>query len=436
MRRHNRKPIRNVILFATAVLCLGALIAYVSVTRKPVQIMPPETPEELAMRASPDNAYFTLQEAAKLIPKGPEPLVGPDPDYPQLQSVYKPKRDSLGEALQIKRPDDDPEFVKFIDACGPAIEKTREALRKPYYREPLEWSEFEVHNANWIRRENRCGPLSQLGAILVARGVQTQRIARDDAASATYLMDALRLGATLMTDGASESHGTRVQLEALRRITSWAHDARSQEALKQVQTQLREFEPLPPVAALEFEWRVLDNTVRFDLPNGAGPPRFVVSPLFSWGLASARRMNAQNRDEFRRAVSLEYPQFTKWRKEHSELLESNIAMRMFDVSPINSMVYIARRHVAHSTAFDGAVVVVALESYRRDHDEYPETLDPLVPKYLDQLPNDPFTGGPFTYRREADDYRFYSLGENGKDDSGTGRKGDDRIVHAPPEPET
>jgi hypothetical protein len=79
--------------------------------------------------------------------------------------------------------------------------------------------------------------------------------------------------------------------------------------------------------------------------------------------------------------------------------------------------------------------VLAIESYRRDHNEYPESLDSLVPTYLDRLPKDACTGGALVYRREGADYRLYSLGPNGKDEKGIPRTGDDSVIHAPPEPE-
>jgi len=41
---------------------------------------------------------------------------------------------------------------------------------------------------------------------------------------------------------------------------------------------------------------------------------------------------------------------------------------------------------------------VALALYQIEHDRPAEALEELVPKYLPQVPLDPFTGGPFQYR--------------------------------------
>jgi hypothetical protein len=71
-------------------------------------------------------------------------------------------------------------------------------------------------------------------------------------------------------------------------------------------------------------------------------------------------------------------------------------------------------------------VILALESYRITHGQYPDTLDALVPQYIDQLPPDPHrTTHPFVYRvvdENASDpsaaYLLYSIGADGVDNGG------------------
>jgi hypothetical protein len=65
-----------------------------------------------------------------------------------------------------------------------------------------------------------------------------------------------------------------------------------------------------------------------------------------------------------------------------------------------------------------AAVVVALERYRRDHGGWPDTLDALVPKYLDAVPQDPQDGQPLRYQRRSDGVVVYWLGQDGTDDGG------------------
>ena len=61
---------------------------------------------------------------------------------------------------------------------------------------------------------------------------------------------------------------------------------------------------------------------------------------------------------------------------------------------------------------------VALRRFRGDTGEYPETLDELVPGYLEELPPDPFSGEPFHYRREDGGWLLYSVGLDQDDDNG------------------
>lgn len=65
-----------------------------------------------------------------------------------------------------------------------------------------------------------------------------------------------------------------------------------------------------------------------------------------------------------------------------------------------------------------AQVAFALELYKAEHGEYPDSLDALAPELLGQVPLDPFTGGPLTYARDGEGFFVYSVGLNGVDDEG------------------
>jgi hypothetical protein len=80
----------------------------------------------------------------------------------------------------------------------------------------------------------------------------------------------------------------------------------------------------------------------------------------------------------------------------------------------------------------------ALAAWRSEHDSYPESLDALAPKYIAAVPKDLFNGQPLKYERTADGYRFYSVGQNEKDDEGRSfddnPRGDDLVVRMPVPP--
>ena len=73
------------------------------------------------------------------------------------------------------------------------------------------------------------------------------------------------------------------------------------------------------------------------------------------------------------------------------------------------------------TLFELTRVAAALAAFQQDEGEakYPERLDALVPRSLDRIPLDPFTGQPFHYERRGEGYLLYSVGQDGRDDGGT-----------------
>ncbi len=61
---------------------------------------------------------------------------------------------------------------------------------------------------------------------------------------------------------------------------------------------------------------------------------------------------------------------------------------------------------------------LALAVYLYERGCYPASLAQLPPKYIAEVPQDPFGDAEFRYRREDDGYVMYSVGANGKDDGG------------------
>jgi hypothetical protein len=62
---------------------------------------------------------------------------------------------------------------------------------------------------------------------------------------------------------------------------------------------------------------------------------------------------------------------------------------------------------------------LASERYRLVHGRWPTSLDELVPKLLERVPNDPFDGEPLRFRRCALGTAIYSVGPDGRDDQST-----------------
>jgi hypothetical protein len=68
---------------------------------------------------------------------------------------------------------------------------------------------------------------------------------------------------------------------------------------------------------------------------------------------------------------------------------------------------------------DLARVAIALERYRLAMGMYPESLDALSPRFMDEIPHDIIGGEPLHYERTNDgQFILYSVGWNGRDDGG------------------
>jgi hypothetical protein len=64
------------------------------------------------------------------------------------------------------------------------------------------------------------------------------------------------------------------------------------------------------------------------------------------------------------------------------------------------------------------IVALALERYRRAEGRWPTSLDALTPRYLREVPTDPYDGKPLRYRRLDDGVVVYSVGPDQADNGG------------------
>jgi hypothetical protein len=72
------------------------------------------------------------------------------------------------------------------------------------------------------------------------------------------------------------------------------------------------------------------------------------------------------------------------------------------------------------TVANEARVAIALERYRLAHGRYPDSLDALVPRFMEKIPHDIINGQPLHYRLTEDgQFVLYSVGWNESDDGGT-----------------
>jgi len=79
----------------------------------------------------------------------------------------------------------------------------------------------------------------------------------------------------------------------------------------------------------------------------------------------------------------------------------------------------ARKLAFGQNSVNMARVACALERYHLSRREFPESLAPLAPEYIDKIPHDIIGGGPLHYHRTNDGkYLLWSVGWNETDDGG------------------
>ena len=83
----------------------------------------------------------------------------------------------------------------------------------------------------------------------------------------------------------------------------------------------------------------------------------------------------------------------------------------------------ASTHLKEATLeamFFTARIGIACKVYKNKTGFYPDSLEQLIPEYLEKLPMDPFTGKPLQFKKEKVGFIVYSLGSNKRDDNGRG----------------
>jgi len=82
-------------------------------------------------------------------------------------------------------------------------------------------------------------------------------------------------------------------------------------------------------------------------------------------------------------------------------------------------VAVIRSELTETARLATASCGLAVERYRLAHGALPEKLRDLVPRYIPDVPLDPFDGKPLRYRHLERGYAVYSVGLDGNDDGGT-----------------
>jgi hypothetical protein len=223
-----------------------------------------------------------------------------------------------------------------------------------------------------------------------------------------------------------------------------------QASMKSLQRQIEQLSTdesyIPEVRAEKF--CILDIIQRMFTDDGKGDGRIHIESLKpmltlqNWQAQSLEKL--QRRQTTETAEKLyEYFDFIaqkspwQWKndqinpdQEIEKIMEGNAFVQEF----CQPFVKFAERFARIRAETDALITTLALLRYKANKGQLPEKLDELVSTgYLKALPTDPFSGGPFVYKRIGDNFMLYSFGGDCDDDSGTrsnwgtGEKGGDQV---------
>lgn len=153
----------------------------------------------------------------------------------------------------------------------------------------------------------------------------------------------------------------------------------------------------------------------------------------SFDVAFKQRFNAATKSQTRAWVDdwitkthaeIALPDYQRWRSGYDpDVFEDQLRSTRF---MFVRWMHIQRKGVFTKRAwYDLTVlateIMIAIELFRNQYGEAPNSLDALVPDLLPQLPVDPLHGGPIGYTRDGDEpagYLLYTFGRDGQDDGG------------------
>ena len=427
-----KRALGNIVILVGLFSLAGILIIVLPATLHPTPLLPPESPDIAAKRFAPDNAFFTLAEASAVLPKAPDFAMVHPKDDPQQMEKYVVEPGSLGSLLGVSRPDDDPEMTAYLEACEPAVVKTREALEKPYFLVPIDWAKCPAFDdpGNPVAKLRF---INRLCGLLGARGIQAAR--SGNGANALYgFLEMVRLQLLIRDewDVRGVSGGGRTCVYELARASSDAMLDAATSELRKWRAELK-----APTGNLSFLLRQLEHSGSpFDMASqGNAGARLLQDAFKTFERRRLRKWIIEHREEAFAVIAKSPSEAKRWTQDATRQLGHFYWGGTWFLRNISAM---AESTASMRILLDGATSVIALERHRRAEGGYPETLDALMPKYLDAIPADPFANGPLLYKRVEGDYQLYSVGPNQKDDGGgvipEGRvvpSGDDVVIHWP-----
>jgi hypothetical protein len=393
------------------------------------------------------NSSPHIVAAARLLPPAwPAKPAGSEPERPTESLFFRfdplKSEGALSERLQrlpsVELPDDQlaQDLRGELTVLASALERARPIIDLPRGRHPVEWKrDFISTSLPGIEATRRIARLFRLDA--------TRKIyeAKSDEALASFrgiLNTARSIGdepvvLCPMVRGELE----RMACQSLVHILAQGTPPKA--ALLKVQEmlteELRDLEPLA-LFALKGERAGMFNALGLiavgemtldEFNIGRPKPQswlktawewLVVQPRMRMGQAAYLERMTRVADIARLPVGTQPREFAEFEDEVVEYKRAFPHLG-FALSMIPKFGMVLSKHYMACANLDCARTAVAAERYRLAHGEWPQSLDQLVPDFLDAIPQDIFGAGPLRVQRLKDGLLIYSVGPNNEQPIGS-----------------
>ena len=363
--------------------------------------IPPESAELAQKRADRENnGWYLLEQLYAEVPARPLPLWGPIPDDPKTEANYKALPGSLGSRALVDRPDDDPLLQEYLASAQRLVPRLRDVLAKPYILLPPEAS--DPNGGEFFHHWNRGSYFEQnriLFPLLLTHAFDLSGQPGGSAESAQIVRNCCELIERLYEASAMEfvygAYDTvwdtlvRLQPEHQRELLTWA---------LQMQAQQR-----PSRQKLEFDLR--QHKIFLDHIRKEGT---IFRPLEIPQYIRHRMLFMRHFDYLFKTAYMKP-------KEFQRLLEQDPIVMGFDSNFVGFSLNQDHSFTARwNSMMNTAILILAIELYRHQHDKLPEALNELATAgYIAQLPEDPYadTGVTYLYESTQNEYRLLRRSE-------------------------
>jgi hypothetical protein len=107
-----------------------------------------------------------------------------------------------------------------------------------------------------------------------------------------------------------------------------------------------------------------------------------------------------------------------WPQPLDEVMDANKTSSEKTNKLMSAVVPFTRLTVETLAVVRSTTTAVAISRYHHPNKKLPDSLDDILPKYIESIPLDPFTGKPLFYIHDGQSYTVYCTGYNRINDSG------------------